>query len=195
MSNYISFASQSQSASAQVLPRFGQSINLNYKFPLSDISGFQFSGTARFLLPGFAKSHSFNFSVSYSQKDTMRQINFSSAFPFARGYEGVNLWKMKGVQINYQLPIAYPDWGFANLIYFLRLRGNLYYDQTFANINPRQNRDFRSAGCEIFFDTKWWNQVPVSFGVRYSRLLDTDIYGTTGNNRWEVVLPVNIFDR
>lgn len=195
LSNYFSFANQSQVSTAQVLPRFGQSLYLNYKFPISNISGFQWLSTARIFLPGFAATHSFNLAASYAQKDTLKQISFSSAFPFARGYEAVNLWRMKGVQLNYQLPVAFPDWGFADLVYFLRIRANFFYDHTFAKVTTQLSRTFRSAGCEVFFDTKWWNQVPVSFGVRYARLLDTDIYGPVGINRWEVVLPVNIFNQ
>ena len=49
-------------------------------------------------------------------------------------------------------------------------------------------------GTEINLDTKWWNQVNVSFGVRYSYLLDPDLFGGSGRNRWEIILPVNIFD-
>ncbi|MBC7901914.1 MAG: hypothetical protein H7Y27_00765, partial [Gemmatimonadaceae bacterium] len=54
------------------------------------------------------------------------------------------------------------------------------------------NVDFRSTGVEIFFDTKWWNELPVNFGIRYSRLLDADIFGDHGPNWFEFVLPVNL---
>jgi len=54
--------------------------------------------------------------------------------------------------------------------------------------------DFRSTGTEIYFDTKWWNELPLTFGIRYSRLLDEDIFGGTGRNRWEFILPVNILN-
>jgi hypothetical protein len=45
----------------------------------------------------------------------------------------------------------------------------------------------------LFFDTKWFNQASISFGVRYSRLLDRDLFGGNGRNRFELVLPVAIF--
>jgi hypothetical protein len=45
------------------------------------------------------------------------------------------------------------------------------------------------------FDTKWWNEINISFGIRYSRLLDEDLYGSSGHNRWEIVLPVNLLDQ
>jgi hypothetical protein len=47
---------------------------------------------------------------------------------------------------------------------------------------------------EIYFDTKWWNQQSVSFGVRYSRLLDTDLFVQKPNpNRFEFIMPLNLF--
>jgi hypothetical protein len=101
--------------------------------------------------------------------------------------------------INYHLPIAFPDKGFGNILYLVRVRSNLFYDDTRVN-DFYQNRNsyslaFRSAGTEITFDTKWWNEVNISFGLRYSRLLDNDIYGAKGSNRWEIILPVNILDQ
>jgi hypothetical protein len=101
--------------------------------------------------------------------------------------------------INYHLPLALPDWGFANIFYLLRVRANLFYDDTHVK-DFYTNRtiflaDFRSTGTEINFDTKWWNEVRVSFGIRYSRLLDKDMYGGKGYNRWEIIVPVNILNK
>jgi hypothetical protein len=53
---------------------------------------------------------------------------------------------------------------------------------------------FNSAGTELYFDTRWWNQLPVSFGIRYSRLLQPDWQPGTGRNRWEIILPVNLLN-
>lgn len=101
--------------------------------------------------------------------------------------------------INYNLPLIYPDAGFANIFYLLRVRANLFYDDThvkdfFSNRNVYV-ADFRSTGTEITFDSRWWNEVNISFGIRYSRLLDKDLYGGKGSNRWEIILPVNILNQ
>lgn len=34
--------------------------------------------------------------------------------------------------VNYHFPIVYPDWGFANIIFFQRIRANAFYDHTNA---------------------------------------------------------------
>ena len=102
---------------------------------------------------------------------------------------------MYGFGINYNFPLLYPDWGFAELVYFLRIRANTFYDYTavpsYATNGPGAQSQYRSFGIEIYLDTKWWNQLPLSFGIRYSRLLDQDYEGR-GQNQWELILPLNI---
>ncbi len=137
--------------------------------------------------------------AAYFHKDTSAQINFSSNFPFSRGYTAVNLYKMYKWGLDYHLPLLYPDAGFAGIVYVLRIRGNVFYDNTFAKDfytdKTPFSASFRSTGIEVYFDTKWWNEANVSFGVRYSRLIDKDLFGGTGSNRWEIVLPVNILNQ
>lgn len=197
LSNYISFANQSRQATAQVQPRFAQTLFLSYKYPLSNVSGFQYTGKLHIYLPGISQTHSLNFVLAYSKRDTLYQINFSNSFPFSRGYIATNNQILRGLQINYELPLWYPEYGIANIVYFSRIRGNFFYDysedqSTVSNTIYR--RHFRSAGAEIYFDTRWWNQTPVSFGVRYSYLLDRGV--TTGNgSQWQFIMPINIFNK
>jgi hypothetical protein len=47
------------------------------------------------------------------------------------------------------------------------------------------------VGSEIYFDTKWWNMLPVTFGFRYSHLRDAKRFGLA-DNVFEFVLPVNL---
>lgn len=133
---------------------------------------------------------------AYLRKDSFGLVNFSSGFPFSRGYSSVNLFEMKKWGANYHLPLFYPDAGFGNILYISRVRSNFFYDHTtvmdFLNNGKPFKADFRSTGAEIFIDTKWWNDVPVSLGLRYSYLLDNDLFGGIRKNRWEIVLPVNL---
>jgi hypothetical protein len=61
----------------------------------------------------------------------------------------------------------------------------------YATNGPGVQSKYRSTGIEIYFDTKWWNQLSLSFGIRYSRLLDPDYEGR-GPNQWQLILPLNI---
>ena len=121
---------------------------------------------------------------------------FRDRFAYSRGYEGryfSRMWKVSG---NYHFPILYPDWGFANILYFTRIRGNAFYD--FTKVYSRDKTitaDQRSAGIEIYFDTKWWNQYPLTFGFRISHLFDPDQFDGFKGNIFEIILPVSILPR
>ncbi len=199
INNSLSFSHQIQQAQQQIFPRFAQTILLSYKTPLSEIKGFQFLASGDLYFPGFAKTNSVLLNGAFFRKDSLNQINFTSGFPFSRGYQSVNFYQMYKWGINYQLPVTCPDWGFADIFYLLRVRANLFYDDTevkdFYTNNNNFSAAFRSTGTEINFDTKWWNEINVSFGIRYSRLLDKDLYGAKGSNRWEIIVPVNILNQ
>jgi hypothetical protein len=198
-SSFLSFSHQNQQSIQQIFPRFAQSINIAYKAPLSKYSGYQLVVNGNLYFPGLFKTHSIILNGAYLRKDSLGEISFSSGFPFARGYSSINLYRMYHWGVNYSLPLAYPDAGFGNIIYLLRVRSNLFYDFThahdFYNNGNSFNAYFRSVGIEMYFDTKWWNEASVTFGIRYSRLLDADLFGGTGRNRWEIILPVNIFNQ
>jgi len=199
LNSFFSFSHQLQQAQQQIFPRFAQTISLSYKNALTVVNGFQYMVNGNLYFPGITKTHSLVFNGAYLRKDSLNKINFSSGFPFSRGYQAVNFYEMYKWGVNYYFPIAYPDAGFGNILYLLRVRANLFYDDThakdFYSNNESYHVDFRSAGTEILFDTKWWNEVNVSFGIRYSRLLDKDLYGGGGSNRWEIILPVNILNQ
>ena len=198
-SNFLTFSHENQKTIQQIFPQFAQTINITYKAPLSHYKGFQFVANGNLYFPGFLKNHSIVLNGAYLRKDSIGQINFSSGFPFSRGYSSINLYEMYKWGVDYQLPLFYPDAGFGNIVYLLRVRSDLFYDDTQANdFYTNGNKfaaSFRSTGAEIYFDTKWWNEANISIGVRYSRLLDNDIFGSSGRNRWEIILPVNIFNQ
>jgi len=190
INNFLTFNNQQQKASQQIFPSFAQSISLSYKTAVQNVKGYQFVANGNFYLPGISKTHSLVLNMAWLQKDTMNQLNFSSGFPFSRGYQALNFYNMFKWGINYHLPLAFPDKGFGNIIYLLRIRSNIFYDDTEAKDWDQDNKLFSQT-----FDTKWWNQVNISFGIRYSRLLDSDVYGNRGSNRWEIILPVNILNQ
>jgi hypothetical protein len=112
----------------------------------------------------------------------------------ARGYQAFNYPRMWRYSANYHLPLVYPDWGLGNIVYFQRVRSNLFYDDmSLKSLRLKRVFNLRSIGSEVFFDTKWWNQQAVTFGFRYSRLLDTGLFPTKPNpNRFEFIMPLNL---
>ncbi|HEX6335178.1 MAG TPA: hypothetical protein VFZ78_13185, partial [Flavisolibacter sp.] len=71
---------------------------------------------------------------------------------------------------------------------------NAFFD--YARVYSVTNKpvgNLRSTGGEIFFDTKWWNQQPVSFGFRISYLLDDGFDGEKkGSTLFEFILPLDL---
>jgi hypothetical protein len=196
VSNYITFTNHIQQARQNIYPRFGQSISLSYKTAITGLSANQFLASGNLFFPGLVVNHNLVFNVAHQQKGESSGIDFSNNFPFSHGYIAENLHSMNKAGADYHFPVAYPDAGVANTIYLLRLRGDLFYDYTRVSdtfTDGSQFKNFRSTGAAIFFDTQWFNQVPISFGFRYSRLLDPDIFGYTGRNRFEIILPVTVF--
>jgi hypothetical protein len=198
LNNTISFTNQIQQAKKQIYPQLAQTLLLNYKGAVSNLEARQFLASGSFYLPGAFVNHSLVIQAAFQGRDSLRNVIYSNSFPFSRGYDGENFYRMWKVGGNYHFPLFYPDWGFGSIVYFLRIRANLFYDftraQEFNDTRQLVNADFRSFGTEIYFDTKWWNQLPVSIGIRYSHLLDPSIDGRSAN-QFEIVLPTNLLSR
>lgn len=200
LNNSIAYVIQTQKAPQQIFPRFALSLSANHRFSVTSTEAHQLLANAALYLPGILKTHSLVFNASYQARDTAQQYLFSNDFAYSRGYPELNYPRMWKAGVNYHLPLVYPDWGFGNIVYFLRIRGNAFYDYTkLRSLRTGRTQALRSVGGEIYFDTRWWNQQPVSFGIRYSRLLDADFYTTPTSslnpNQWEFVLPINLISR
>ncbi|MEO6149509.1 MAG: hypothetical protein ABIP28_05085 [Mucilaginibacter sp.] len=196
LNNYATFSTRIQQARQHIYPHFGQSFTFIYKSGLS-LSANQFLASGTFYLPGIKANDNLIITTAYQQHGKDDVIGFSNNFPFSRGYTAENLYQLYKAGANYHFPIAYPDAGVGNTVYLLRIRGNAFYEYTrgidFYNDGSKFKANFRSAGMAVFFDTKFFNQQSLSFGIRYSRLLDDDYFGGTGRNRIELVLPVSFF--
>jgi hypothetical protein len=190
--HFISWSNYLPMARQHINPKFGWSTLSQFRHLLND-KGWQAVANGYLYLPSFG-NHSIVIQGMYQETDT-NSVAFSNRFNMSRGYTDYyfsRMWKVSG---NYHLPLLYPDFGFANIAYLLRVRGNLFYDLSRVYSRDKSiSRDFRSIGTEIFFDTKWWNQLPVSFGFRISRLLDDGLRQGEGKGStyFEFILPVGL---
>lgn len=176
-----------------IYPRFGYTLSLHHRHRLGE-SGFQFFGSGQLFLPSVATNHSIVLQAAWQETDTNNVI-FSNRFANSRGYEDYFFSRQWKVGVNYHFPIVYPDFGIAGIVYFQRLRGNWFYDYTRVySFDKRNFAQMRSVGGELFFDSKWWNQLPVSFGLRLSYLLDDGFVSADrkGNTWFEFILPVGL---
>ena len=189
--HFIGWSQQLPRARQHIFPKLGYALSGAYRHRL-DEKGYQSFGAAQIYLPALATNHSLVLTGSFQQTDT-NNIVFSNRFAASRGYNDPyfsRMWKASG---NYHLPLLYPDKGVANIVYLLRVRSNVFYDYTKVfSADKFSTAAMRSTGAEVFFDTRWWNQLPVSFGVRWSYLLDNERFGIRDPNVFEFVLPLNL---
>jgi hypothetical protein len=194
--NRLTYVAQIQRAVQHIYPRFGQTLILDYRNTINNVSANQFLLNSAFYFPGFHVNHNIVLTAAYQARDTLREYFFPNSFPFSRGYNAINYPRMWRIGFNYHFPLFYPDWGFGGIVYFRRVRANAFFDHTIGrSLRTGINTPFNSAGAEIFFDTKWWNVETVSFGFRYSYLLNTDLVQPGNAGLFEFVLPVNLFGR
>jgi hypothetical protein len=196
LSHSISWSEQIQRAAQHIYPRFAYSAAASFRHAISRYDANQFNGSAALYVPGILSNHNLILNGAFQERDTLRQVSFGNRFPYSRGYTGRYFTRMWKVSANYHLPLWCPDWGLANILYIQRIRMNLFYDFTKVySIDKTQTRDQRSVGGELFADTKWWNQYPLTFGIRVSRLLDQDQFDGYKGTIFEIVMPVSIFPR
>ncbi len=199
LASYVTFSNQVQAARQQIYPRLAQTLLVTYNRAVQTLTANQELFSATLYWPGVYFTHNIVMNFAYQQRDTLNRYRFSNSFPFSRGYTVPNLRNMFKWGLNYHIPLLYPELGIGNMVFFQRVRANLFYDYTIGKVaytnGYRINTVFSSYGSEVFFDTRWWNNVPVSFGFRYSRLIDPDLFGGRGPNWFEFILPVNLLQR
>lgn len=190
----VQYSGQVQQAVQHIYPKWGQSLFVQYRSIINKYTAHQLLVKGSLYLPGLASSHSLVLTGAVQVRDTMRQYFFTNNFPFSRGYQVIDFPRSWKLGANYHFTVWYPDWGFANMVYFRRIRANAFYDYTLGkSLRTGREFSFGTVGGELYFDTRWWNQQPVTFGLRYSHLIDRQFLGTTKPSVWELILPVTLF--
>ncbi|RKR82526.1 hypothetical protein BDD43_2711 [Mucilaginibacter gracilis] len=198
LDNYVSFGTHGRSARKNIYPSLGLNLSADYKTAINGIDANQFLGTGNVYLPGLFTNHSLVITGAYHQRDKYDNGGFSNDFPFARGYSAENLYQISKVSADYHFPIAYPDAGVANAAYLSRIRANIFYDYSYGYdpyvFSRKIDDTFRTAGAQITFDGQLWNFLPYSIAIRYSHLLDDNIFSSSNqHNRIEIVIPISLF--
>lgn len=193
LQHFLNWRHQLPKAVQHIYPKLGYAFSNRYANALNG-EGYQFFNATELYLPSVG-NHSLVLTGSIQDRDSNNySLRFSNHFANTRGYPDVDSARMIKLSANYHFPIAYPDFGVGNIVFLQRLRGNVFYDHgQLYNDAKTASRTLRSTGAELIFDTKWWNQLPVSFGFRVSHLMD-DLNPTykKGKNYFEVIVPVNL---
>lgn len=142
-----------------ISPRRGHQFRLRYyTSPFENENlGSIFSTTGILYFPGVLKHHSLRVSGSY-QKQNPRRYLFVSHLSFPRGYEKARTEILHLLNVDYYLPLAYPDLTIPGILYLKRLRAGL-----FADMGINQYRVFNSSTNRVV----WKKQNLSSLGVEF----------------------------
>ncbi len=192
---FLAFSNIGQQARQNINPAFAQTFSFSYRNAFDYRKNHKMVLAASVYLPGLFTNHSLVLTGALQKRDSFPDL-FSNNFSYSRGYDALSQPDMYKFGVNYHLPLWYPDWGFGNMVFFQRIRANAFYDYTTVSARRRNGSNAwllnRSAGGELYFDTKLWNALQASFGIRFSHLVDVNYRNPTVKNRWEIILPINL---
>lgn len=190
--HFLNWGQQVQKARQDIFPRFGYQVQFQYRHTTSFYTAWQLLSRASVYLPGFFPANHIILTGASQQAGTGHRV-FANNFPYSRGYTPLYANQLVAATLNYHCPLFYPDWGFGNLFYLQRVRTNFFYDYTKIHATTiKIVRELQSAGAELFFDTKWWNSFPVTFGVRGGFFIRNPLPQPKNKFFFEWVLPVNL---
>ncbi|AHF17553.1 hypothetical protein NIASO_09750 [Niabella soli DSM 19437] len=196
LTHSLGFGAQVQQSRMDIFPKWGLGIKGQYRYALNQWISRQLLAKATGYLPGLLPTHSFVLSVTEQESSAKYQL-FSNQLNFARGFNAVSAVRAGTATFNYHLPLLYPDWGFGNILYLQRVRGAAFFDYSVIKENrSAPYKNLQSAGAEIYVDTQWWNQYPLTFGFRIGERLTQDLVVPDGPRLfYEFILPVSLIPK
>ncbi len=194
----LSFRSLRRRAFQNVGPRGGVIANVAYTQSLEDMSNEKINFSGSLYAPGLMANHNLKISGAYQKELLTNSYQFADQFVYVRGYNSPDNDEFSRLSIDYGLPLLYPDFGIAGIIYFKRIRANLFFDYgvgKFNNpdaVNTQTSTNYSSVGAELIFDNVFLNLGPASFGLRQSFLLDKDPIDKDRTMHFEVFVGLGI---
>jgi hypothetical protein len=205
------FANYHNSAIRDIYPRWAQIVDLIYTFAPFDknIYGSAISLKTSFYFPGFLPNNGIKIGFE-KEKQVVGKYFYGSNVSLPRGYKNIFPEDIQLLSIDYVLPLAYPDFNLAGLLYLKRIRTGLFYDyasgpgNSFYKSSPNglvplyntsSNKSFKSFGLELLADFHLL-RIPfmISGGVQsawknlnesptFELLFNIDLYGFTIGKR------------
>jgi hypothetical protein len=180
LTNYLSFNRQKKFAKRDAGSRWAQSALVYFRnTPFgNNLQSNLFALQGGLTFPAFLKHDLLRFRANYIENGANNQYYFSSPVVFPRGYEYNIFDKMTSFSVDYNTPIADPDFALGRLLYFQRIKGGLFMDlgqgQFLDSKNKNQIQNFSSFGVDlstIFTIMRF--DVPIEAGVRFNYLPNT----------------------
>ncbi len=164
-------------AELDLLPEWGQTVDLTYRHspaggtPVGDLKAAEVS----LYVPGLSRNHGIRIYNGYQQKNAGKQLTFSDAVRFPRGFSRFQNKELYTFGADYMMPLCYPDRSLGRLFFLKRLRASLFYD--FSRLESILYKNgtkagtiattLNAAGTEITADGHLLRlPAPVSAGLR-----------------------------
>ena len=185
----ISFSQYLRSSQKDMYPRFGQTLDLNFRntpFPGNQM-GDIFAAQTNLYFPGFFKHQGIRAYGAYQSYHPNIDViyTYASIINFPRGYLGYMDEQVISASINYKLPLFYPDLSLGSLVYFKRFKINLFYDWA-QGWTGKQVNMYRSTGAELTSDLHLLRFIyPFELGVRAEYFPSNTSWG------WEFLYAIN----
>ncbi|MFA6201228.1 MAG: hypothetical protein WC679_12570 [Bacteroidales bacterium] len=133
-------------ASNDIVPRWGQTLNLNFQRSITSDNAHIIAINATTYIPGFARNNSFQIDLNF-QKNSPTVYYFPNEVAFTRGVVGKFPTYFYGGKINYNLPLSYPDLAIGWFVYIKRLTARGFFD-----FGVFDNEYINSFGTDIQMD-------------------------------------------
>jgi hypothetical protein len=198
------FTNYYQLSLRDIYPKWAQILDFNYRNAPFDktIYGSEISLKTAFYFPGILANNSIKIKLE-TEKQNPAEFLYGSFSSLPRGYNNIISKKMNFYSADYALPLVYPDFNVASLLYLKRIRADFFYDyasgpgnsfyQFSANgLSPLyDNSDkisFSSYGFELLADFHFL-RIPymISTGLRSSWK------SISGPPTMELLFNINIF--
>lgn len=184
----LTFIHERIKARKNLFTRNGQYLRVGITESIDDFQARELNIRTGLSLPGIGINHNMVLHADYLKNIEGADYKFLSGLQH-RGLGVVPADEVWRLSANYHFPILYPDWGFAGLIYFYRVRANLFYDYSRTIIYEGGVNNYHTSGVELVFDINLVNSVETNFGIRYTYGVDTQ----APVNQFEFFLPVYRF--
>ncbi len=142
---------------------FSQNIQVSYLEDINNSSRKRLFLDTVFTNKAFGENDSLTYNFSYD--NNKNSIDFPKENLMSREYKEKSYDYAIKNTIEYDFPIAYPDFGKYGY-YLQRIRGNIFYDNTLLN----NDKNYESYGLASDFDNKIFALIPVTLRLQYTYL-------------------------
>ena len=172
------FYAQMRQSTRDLLPRWGQSLDINFQnTPFDgDSANSIFAAELTLYFPGLFRHHGFRLYGGYQDR-VVNHYYYSGIINLPRGYSGIYADRVFSGSVSYAFPIFYPDWNIGPIVYLKRLKGNVFYDYA-RNIDTEPIQIYQSIGLDLTVDFNLFRHfAPFTAGLRSIYFPGTSTFG------------------